>query len=814
MAEKQKITFLQGVQANVLASGINTSGKPFYATDTNSMFIGTGSDKVLVGRTGVGLLTARPAAGVSGRTFYATDTFLTYVDNGSSWVVSNTAAPGVDTQVLFNDGGITAGHTGLKYVKATSALTIAGSLGINGAPAGTYGPFMANMGSGLNLLFGDVGGRVTLSAINDNNSANVLMGFRSTNFLFDIGKAYFSLGAEFNATTFASSAGGGAVIGSQDSSIGFGHQIYMSAAGGVTSIATWDGVSGRSIIHMNPFGGGISVNDFIRMPNTASPPAAVAGNGHIFIDSLNKLYYRDVSGTDNDLTSGGTNWAVPGALGSTTPNSVAATTVTTSGMIKSTQVAVANISAFRAESVFPRYTWYKTDGGGDAKAWDIHAATANTLSYQIVNDVDDAGVNYLTVTRSGMTLDTFRVHTPNFVTTGLQTRMNSSLVEATALVGTSFFDSPMVVGVSGGAHIGFTRINGAAGPVGGDYITFYTHRQSVSHALCGTADENGTWYLGRGALSLGSLPGSTGTPASLVLLGRHDTPTVPSLWFDTGTNGQGCAIENSGGNLDFYNGGNTAWNKMMSVRATGDVWFNQQITVATPSTGSYEVARFWSGAAGTPYITIGQDSVYSSGKAGFIGFNGASGYLYMGMYSVGNALQVDTGLNVTLPTGRLESGNTKYSRELTVFRQDDTIPTTQVTRGELAGIRYVGSSDTAMWIQFELEAAVDPAKDIIIRIFAAMTNAETSKNVKLDLAGRVLAGGEDPALATEFTATDTLAVVGTANTFATVLTNIKIPAAEHAGDGNLVSLKLSRDTSVASNHTGGLDIFSMKVYQT
>lgn len=60
-------------------------GELGFTTDTNEVYVSDGSAAHLVGKVMVGLLAARPAAGVSGRIYHATDDGGTFVDNGSSW---------------------------------------------------------------------------------------------------------------------------------------------------------------------------------------------------------------------------------------------------------------------------------------------------------------------------------------------------------------------------------------------------------------------------------------------------------------------------------------------------------------------------------------------------------------------------------------------------------------------------------------------------------------------------------------------------------------------------------------------------------
>ena len=84
------------------------AGELGLATDTMEVYTGDGANNYLIGRVGIGLLSARPTASQSGRIYYATDELMTYLDNGIAWV-----------QVAA--GTITAG-SGL--VKTSSELSV------------------------------------------------------------------------------------------------------------------------------------------------------------------------------------------------------------------------------------------------------------------------------------------------------------------------------------------------------------------------------------------------------------------------------------------------------------------------------------------------------------------------------------------------------------------------------------------------------------------------------------------------------------------------------------------------------------------
>jgi len=71
----------------VMAGGTPlVNGEVGFTTDTKEVFVSDGAVAHLVGKVIIGVLSARPAAGVSGRMFHASDDLSTWVDNGTSWI--------------------------------------------------------------------------------------------------------------------------------------------------------------------------------------------------------------------------------------------------------------------------------------------------------------------------------------------------------------------------------------------------------------------------------------------------------------------------------------------------------------------------------------------------------------------------------------------------------------------------------------------------------------------------------------------------------------------------------------------------------
>jgi len=78
------IKFQRGTKAQLNTFTLQLA-EPGFTVDTKELYIGDGTDNILVGRVMVGLSTDRPVAGVEGRMYYSTDTGESWIDDGSAW---------------------------------------------------------------------------------------------------------------------------------------------------------------------------------------------------------------------------------------------------------------------------------------------------------------------------------------------------------------------------------------------------------------------------------------------------------------------------------------------------------------------------------------------------------------------------------------------------------------------------------------------------------------------------------------------------------------------------------------------------------
>jgi hypothetical protein len=85
----QTIKIRRGTKAQLNSYGPLQQGEMGFCTDTKEVYIGDGTANIFVGRALSGTMANRPTASVSGRFYFATDNNYLYLDTGSSWVRVN-----------------------------------------------------------------------------------------------------------------------------------------------------------------------------------------------------------------------------------------------------------------------------------------------------------------------------------------------------------------------------------------------------------------------------------------------------------------------------------------------------------------------------------------------------------------------------------------------------------------------------------------------------------------------------------------------------------------------------------------------------
>lgn len=130
-------------------------------THSNAAGGGTLDAAVIVSGT---MATARLASGSASSS--------TYLRGDSTWATVTPSPGGSDTYVQFNDGGVTAGDSGLTYNKTTDVLTATGGINTGGSKSG--GIYLTGITSGgVALAVNDVAGTaITYLMPSTNGAAN------------------------------------------------------------------------------------------------------------------------------------------------------------------------------------------------------------------------------------------------------------------------------------------------------------------------------------------------------------------------------------------------------------------------------------------------------------------------------------------------------------------------------------------------------------------------------------------------------------------------------------------------------------------
>lgn len=169
-----------------------------------------------------------------------------------------------------------------------------------------------------------------------------------------------------------------------------------------------------------------------------------------------------------------------------------------------------------------------------------------------------------------------------------------------------------------------------------------------------------------------------------------------------------------------------------------------------------------------------------------------------------------------IDTALASAGGASFTIEVTQFQPDDTNPTTNVSVGSaLKAIAFSASSDNIVWAQFTTDDNLDDTKDIKFEIMYSMSSAESSKKVSFNSDVWVYSDNEDPSKSADSSGLeDELSVPNDGKTDKVVLTTIKVGSSLLSGVGQVVALKLWRNTSDTNDtHSGDFQLISMRAYQ-
>ena len=267
-----------------------------------------------------------------------------------SWSTAVTAAPGANTQVIFNDGsGLYAGNTGFTFTKTTGTFTapvISGPLStaaqpnitsvgtltslILGGTLNTNSDIITNAGNieisaGTGTFKGDGSG---LSSITGSNVSEVALATLATTAVTANAVAGGNVSGEVGFAAVANSVSGSNVVGAVSSATTAttAQTVTTAAQGNITSVGTLTG---------------LDVNGLITAVNITANTGLISGDG----GGLSNIVGSNVSGAVSSATSATTATTAGTVTTAAQPNITSVGTLTT--LAVTGNVSVGNISATR-----------------------------------------------------------------------------------------------------------------------------------------------------------------------------------------------------------------------------------------------------------------------------------------------------------------------------------------------------------------------------------------------------------------------------------------------------------------------------------
>lgn len=135
---------------------------------------------------------------------------------------------------------------------------------------------------------------------------------------------------------------------------------------------------------------------------------------------------------------------------------------------------------------------------------------------------------------------------------------------------------------------------------------------------------------------------------------------------------------------------------------------------------------------------------------------------------------------------------------------------TQVLLNYGPAVKFDSTVDNNLYINFSVPRNIDPAQNIICNLVYCMDTTEVGSNLKIDMSYHVLAAGGNVQTATAVDRTITVIPASTAYDVSTYVSTDLYIKANSIHD--LINIKLTRDTSVASNHSGNFYILDLSFY--
>ena len=203
-----------------------------------------------------------------GATDNAFDTTLTVTDPTANRTITLPNATGTvaliagsDTHVLFNDGGVVGGDSGLTYNKTTDALTVTGDLAVNGGDITSSAVTFNLLNATVTTM--NLGGASTAITMGDSTTATTtirggtLVGNTATQNLFNTTATTFNLGGAAtaitmgDATTATTTVRGGTLVGNATTQNLFNTTATTINLGGAATTINLGPTGGTGAIDVN-----------------------------------------------------------------------------------------------------------------------------------------------------------------------------------------------------------------------------------------------------------------------------------------------------------------------------------------------------------------------------------------------------------------------------------------------------------------------------------------------------------------------------------------------------------------------------------
>lgn len=161
------------------------------------------------------------------------------------------------------------------------------------------------------------------------------------------------------------------------------------------------------------------------------------------------------------------------------------------------------------------------------------------------------------------------------------------------------------------------------------------------------------------------------------------------------------------------------------------------------------------------------------------------------------------------------AGGAKFVHEIREFSPDGSDPAVLDKVGNLNVVAFSGSVTNAVWLQFVTDGRINASADLTFEIVYRMSASESTKGVSLNSDVWVFSDTDDPTKAADVSGQeDELSTPNDTNLKKQGLTNIKVPAANLSGTGQVIQVKLWRNPAdTGDTHTGYFQLVSLRAYQ-